>query len=119
MIKDFVMIYMLKKDQLQKKWDEEGPKDYEDIVTEVIKLINPDRNDGLPDYDRVHCIDEGDYQGTLLFVIAAAGYQPDDFWTVKVYYGSCSGCDTFEACEGVHDYMTLALHIVQGLKEVG
>ena len=71
-------------------------------------------------------IDHGDYQGTLLFIIAASGYQPNKYWFVKVDYGSCSGCDTLEGIRcysdgppsdaQVADYMTLALHILQGIK---
>ena len=48
---------------------------------------------------------------------------------MKVGYGSCSGCDTLEGIrhynddkpteEQVRDYMTLALHIVQGMKRMG
>jgi len=65
----------------------------------------------------------------LLFVVAAEGYQPSTYWAVKVEYGSCSGCDTFESIreygnapptdEQAKKYFTLALHIVQGLREVG
>ena len=64
-----------------------------------------------------------------MFVIAARGYQPSDYWYVKISYGSCSGCDTLEAIraysddpptpEQIDDYLTLALHIVQGLKKMG
>ena len=80
--------------------------------------------------ERIHKIDDGDYQGTLLFVIAAKGYQPSKYWAVSVGYGSCSGCDTLEGIKSdgdygespnkqqIADYMTLALHIVQGLKQI-
>lgn len=68
-------------------------------------------------------------QGALVYVIGATGYQPDKYWYVKVGYGSCSGCDTLEAIREYQDgkpterqvnkYMTLALHIVQGLRLMG
>src|SRR5581483_5779174 len=97
---------------------------YDRIVQIVIEAIGGDGY-GEPDPSRIHTIDDGDYQGTLLFVIAANGYQPYDYWYTKVSYGSCSGCDTLEAvrsysddtptAEQVNDYWTLALHIVQGL----
>lgn len=61
-------------------------------------------------------------------MIAEKGYQPNDYYFVKVGYGSCSGCDTLEGIrnyedgnpteEQVKDYMTLALHVVQGLKRM-
>ena len=84
-----------------------------------------------PDPNRIHEIDDGDYQGTLLYVIAADCYQPNDYWYVRVYYGSCSGCDTLMATRDmtswddpvpnqaqVEAYMTMALHIVQNLKSM-
>jgi hypothetical protein len=47
----------------------------------------------------------------------------------KVGYGSCSGCDTLQATKDYSDekptpdqvsqYMILALHIVQGFKQLG
>ena len=58
----------------------------------------------------------------MLFVIGGYG---DNYWYVKVNYGSCSGCDTFQSIrmysdepltkQEVDDYMTLCLHIVQRL----
>ena len=79
-----------------------------------------------PDPERIHRIDDGNYQGTLVYVIGEKGYQPDKYWYVKVDYGSCSGCDTLEGIrdytddaptdEQAKDYMTVALHIVQGMK---
>ena len=105
------------------------PEDYAAIVKAVIRAINPDYDYSLPDPNRVHQIDGGDYQGTLVFVIGGTGYQPSDYWYVRVGYGSCSGCDTLEGirCYGsdaptddeVDQYMTLALHIVQGIKKMG
>ena len=99
------------------------------MVREVIKVVTTDDYNAI-DPERIHQIDDGDYQGTLLFVIAARSYQPDDYWFVKVGYGSCSGCDTLQAInyslddnpptdDQVSQYMTLALHIVQGLKFMG
>lgn len=90
---------------------------YLNIVKEVAKHLNP------LDPERVTEIDHGDYQGTLLYVIGRQDYQPDEYWYVKVSYGSCSVCDTLEAAlhhanesNCVDDLMTLALHVVQGLK---
>jgi hypothetical protein len=92
-------------------------------VKEVVKI--------LPDVCRetLHCIDDGDYQGTLLFLIPEDTYQPDNYYYVKVEYGSCSGCDTLESIrdydsdtpndEQVKDYMTLCLHIIQKFKKLG
>lgn len=109
----------------------EHPADYDAVVKAVVSAIGGEEHAGTItlDPERIHCIDDGNYQGTLVFVIAEKGYQPGDYWYVKVSYGSCSGCDTLEAIRGyldntpdadqVDQYMTLALHIVQGLKKMG
>ena len=129
MIQQFVDKFMEKKPELEAYFKVNKPGDYQDIVKAVVNAISDgEYND--PDPDRIHKIDDGDYQGTLLFVIAAKGYQPSDYWSVFVGYGSCSGCDTLQSIdEECYDetpndsqlaqYMTLALHIVQGIKKIG
>lgn len=119
---------MAKKPDLEAKFRESHPSDYVDIVKAVVEAVTTDEYNDI-DPERIHTIDDGDYQGTLLFVIAAKGYQPSDYWAVFVSYGSCSGCDTLQAIrdyendtpteDQVSQYMTLALHIVQGLKKIG
>jgi hypothetical protein len=65
--------------------------------------------------------------------IGAKGYQPSSYWCIFVGYGSCSGCDTFEAIGGYRnlhgldgepsddatEYWTLMLHMVQKMKAIG
>ena len=70
-------------------------------------------------------IDDGDYQGTQIFIIPKDTYQPcsSDYVVTDTYYGSCSGCDTLQSINSYEDglptekqvkeYMTLALHLVQ------
>lgn len=43
-------------------------------------------------------IDDGDYQGTLVYLIPFDTYQPGegDYLMTYVGYGSCSGCDTLQ-----------------------
>ena len=132
MIQDFVNRFMEHKDELESVFAKAHPESYYAIVKAVVSLIAntyEEQGYGQPDPDRIHAIDDGEYQGTLLFVIAAREYQPSDYWYVRVAYGSCSGCDTLESireydddppsAEQVKDYMELALHIVQGLKALG
>jgi hypothetical protein len=48
---------------------------------------------------------------------------------VRINYGSCTACDTLLSISGysneppnnkqISEYMTLALHVVQGLREMG
>lgn len=48
------------------------------------------------DADKITVIDNGNYQGTVLFMIPRKTYQPSasDYLLTYSYYGSCSGCDT-------------------------
>lgn len=139
MIKEFVERFDANRDSLRDSFrkyckketygdyeSEEWSIEYADIVREVVEVVKGEEYGG-PDPERIHEIDDGDYQGTLLYVIASDEYQPSDYWYVKVIYGSCSGCDTLlgiiEGCgdmdEKLDDLMILALHIVQGLKKLG
>lgn len=129
MIQEFVDRFMSRKSEITAAFKLKQPQDYKEIVVAVIKsIVDGEDSYGQPDHERVHQIDDGDYQGTLVFLVAANGYQPDDYWYVKVGYGSCSGCDTLEAIRGygegeatdkqAEEYWTLALHIVQGLKKL-
>lgn len=136
MIKEFVDRFMVKKPEIMAGFAEKHPEEYVDIVRAVITALHESETYmGISlDPERIHMIDDGAYQGTLVFVIGATGYQPSDYWYVKISYGSCSGCDTLQriksnsgydsyngkpTAEQVADYMTLALHVVQGLKKMG
>lgn len=127
-IKEFIELWERNKPAIRAVFEAAHPDDYEAIVKTVIENIQSGGYDD-PDPERITSIDHGDYQGTLVFVIGAKGYQPDTYWYVKVGYGSCSSCDTLQDIRGygdekptrqqVDDYMTLAMHIVQGLKKMG
>ena len=133
MIQEFVDKFIENKSILREQFKEKKPSGYHSIVESVVKLLSSG-DYGEMDPEKIHCIDDGDYQGTLLFVIAAKGYQPSDYWYTMVSYGSCSGCDTLQAIEddctydekynripteqALNDYVTLALHIVQGLRKM-
>ncbi len=126
MIQDFVTRFDQKRAELADQFSKAHPGSYAEIVKMVITAVTSEESYRDPDPKRIHCIDDGHYQGTLIFVIAAKGYRPSDYWYVRVWYGSCSGCDTLEGIKGYEDalptkdqvdqYMVLALHIVQGLK---
>ena len=128
MIQKFVNRFMAAESVLREGFAAKHPDAYIDIVKAVVSVIGEEGAYGEPDATRIHQIDDGDYQGTLVFVIAAGVYQPWEYWYVKVGYGSCSGCDTLEGIRGYHGgpvakeqvdaYMTLALHIVQGFKSM-
>ncbi|MCK5612087.1 hypothetical protein KAR91_60005 [Candidatus Pacearchaeota archaeon] len=130
MIEEAVDQWFKNKDSIKQKLSEKHVESYKDLVTIIIKNIAMDKYEPFcPDFDRIREIDDGDYQGTLVYVIAAKGYQPSKYYYVRVCYGSCSGCDTLQGInddsnevptvEQVDEYMILALHIVEGLKVMG
>ncbi len=130
MIKELVARWEANKEYVRDALKLQHPDNYKDLVWLVIKNITADDyEDFALDPERIHEIDDGDYQGTLLYIIAEKGYQPSRYYSVFVDYGSCSGCDTLEGIreyssdpptgEQIDQYMTLALHIVQGIKVVG
>ena len=126
MIEEFVKNWEAKKDLLRDKYSQEEPRSYNDIVKDVVELVSDDECGKIRlNHEKITIIDDGDYQGTLLYIIPQACYQPSVYYSVFVDYGSCSGCDTFEdICSGsdkeqrVNDFMQLALHIVQDLKQI-
>jgi hypothetical protein len=130
MIQPFVDRLMERKGELAETFRQAHPASYLELVRSVVGVLGSadDLCGDVIDPNRIHQIDDGDYQGTLLFVIADGSYQPSDYWYVKVYYGSCSGCDTLQAIcsysddpptdDQVEQYMTLALHVVQGLRRM-
>ena len=124
MIQEFVDRFMEHKAELRHVFEGGNPT-YQSIVEEVVKILDDDGYE-CPDWERIHVIDDGEWQGTLLFIIGSKDYQPSVYWSVDVDYGSCSYCDTLEAIgdwesgeadeQQLDDCMTLALHIVQRMK---
>lgn len=88
-----------------------------------------------PNSATVQRVSYGDYEGTLVFIVANSTCYPSEIWFTHVRYGSCSACDTLQ---GVHDrckysddyscriitddavdgYHRLMLHMLQNMKEV-
>lgn len=103
--------------------------DYSDIVRETVRVIaraaEGTYSDPKPDCENIHEINDGSYQGTIVYVIPETGYQPSEYWYVRVFYGSCCCCDALqheqlksreECIEGV---MTLSMHIAQQIRRMG
>ncbi len=138
MIQEFVSAWGKRKTDLENYFRKtpQGQYDsYETLVKLIFQfVINAEIAEkcGMTEYDinRLHVIDDGNYQGTLLFIIPKDMYQPsaDDYVITTVSYGSCSGCDTLLSIsryeEGipneqqVKDYMTLCLHLLQRMKTI-
>lgn len=132
MVKEFCLAWEKNKGKLEEyfrttKQNEYGG--YEDLVKLLFDIIiNPSIES---DYDRfdtknIVVIDDGGYQGTLVFVLHRDHYQPfiEDYVYTNVGYGSCSYCVTLQNIqednwgeipntEQVEDYMSLCLHLLQ------
>jgi hypothetical protein len=81
------------------------------------------------DSEKITVVDNGDYQGTKLFLIPKVGYQPEEYEYLMTYvgYGTCSGCDTLLEIQSysydndlpteqqLKDYMTLCKHLVDNM----
>jgi len=128
MIQRFVDLFMAAKPQMLAALGEKHPEDYDDLVRRVVATCANTEDWRSPDPERITVIDHGEYQGTRLYIIGGSGYQPSEYWSIFVDYGSCSGCDTFEAIksytddpptpEQVNDYWTLMLHMVQSMRRL-
>lgn len=144
MIKEFVSAWDANKDKLREyiaTHNQDECSDYEKIVKMLFEqVINPWFKENKPDSDvfdinHIHEIDDGDYQGTLLYMIPVRTYQPSHWQYVAtyVYYGSCSCCDTLQSihamnldyddgaenlpsAEQVKEYVNLCLEILQHCK---
>ena len=108
---------------------------YEDIVRGIVtEVINPtveDTYSNVLDIGKMRVIDDGDWQGTTIYIIPKDTYQPniDEYVITHNYYSSCSGCDTLLACQGWSDeevsdetikgIMTIALHLIENMKLLG
>lgn len=81
---------------------------YEYLVELVVKhILNDDDPDDNYEWSAkgITEIDNGNYQGTLLYLIPRATYQPSeyDYLMTYVYYGSCGGCDTLQSIQNWSD----------------
>lgn len=101
---------------------------YEYLVKLVVEyVLNQGDDEYKWDSEHITVVDNGDYQGTLLFLIPSDDYQPDesDYLMTYVGYGSCSGCDTLErirddgeeklTASQLKDYMALCKDIVTNM----
>ena len=132
MIKEFVEKWDKYKNELEEYFRNNPQKEYatyKDIVRLLFDIIiNKDEGFEWEKFDTgdIVVIDDGDYQGTQIFILHKDEYQPsvEEYVYTNTYYGSCSGCDTLLAIQDwdleklpnenkIKEYMTLALHLLQ------
>lgn len=100
---------------------------YKDLVKLTFEIIY---NTGINGYgkdldiENITEIDNGHYQGTLLFVMPFNTYQPSEYEYLMTFvnYGSCSACDTLQSIQNyrngkltsyqVNEFMTLCKDLI-------
>ena len=105
MIDEFIQAWNTRKENLAAWFMEtnQGQLSYEIILKALLdKVINP-YSENKWDSEKIHVIDDGDYQGCQIFVVPMDTYQPSPYQYLTTYqdYGSCSGCDLLE---GIRKY---------------
>lgn len=134
MIPEFVQAWDANKDKLKAAFigGEEEFGSYQALVKALlVYVVNPYLKEiGKDTYntERIHEIDDGEYQGSLLYVIPKNHYQPlfSDYLLTYAEYGSCPLCDLLEGiCESydkehpeetADSLMSLCLHLLQRCK---
>lgn len=102
MIKEFIQSWEKHKEGL-KKYLQKCKQSDVDMYAKIVKIlfdkvINKDCGVKF-NTENIVSIDDGDYQGTEIFILHKDIYQPgpSDYVYTNTYYGSCSGCDTLQA----------------------
>lgn len=142
MIQEIIKKWDTNKNKLEEKFKSQklhSGLSYRTIVEYIFETIINDSEDEYDNYDisKMTVIDDGDYQGTQIFIVPKNLYQPsiEDYLITHNYYGSCSGCDTLEAILSDYSYdedvdydeqtinknqisqlMDLSLHLIQKMK---
>ena len=102
--------------------------DYDGLLTLVLEcMLSYDYEDEFAfDTEKISVIDNGDYQGAMLFIIPKNEYQTNNYWMTWTGYGSCSYCDVMQGIayddetseQKIDDLMTLGLHMIQRIKKI-
>ena len=111
MLKKLLERWIKNKDLLKRELSiRNGLKDfsYKDLVKLTFEIIYNTSYEGS--WERVNTeeiteIDNGNYQGTLLFLIPFDEYEPSEYEYLMTYvgYGSCCGCDTLLSIQSYVD----------------
>ena len=113
-----------------KKTNMQDFESYKTILEKIFELVinNGADNNHLFDTKKMTVIDDGDFQGTQIFIIPLKTRQPSEteYVITNKFYGSYSGCDTLLGIsnyddglpseEQVSKYMTVAIHLIQKMK---
>lgn len=72
------------------------------------------------DIDNITEINNGDYQGTLIYLIPFDTYQPSEYEYFMTYigYGSCSVCDALQSLQSEDDKEVMTTELMQICKDI-
>lgn len=134
MLKQVVDQWDLNKKNLEKYFRETPQSEYssyEEILRQIIIHVLNEGNKSMNlNPEEISVVDDGNYQGTQIFLFHIERYQPDveDYYWTNNYYGSCSGCDVLLGISmygdglpnenQVEDYMYLSLQLIQKIKKL-
>lgn len=132
MVEEFIDVWNAHKEELRNDvvllLDSTSYFEYSKLVEILVKFLSSHSEGSWrsPDFNRITEIDDGSYEGTLIYVVGCKGEYPNNYWATSVEYGSCSGCDTLERIlesgeartVKVDGLMTLLLHLVQKFKKI-
>lgn len=135
-IKEFAEKWFKNKHLLEKHFSglniEDSSLEYIDIVKALVKFVLNDNEEEYYNYniDNITVVDDGEWQGTQLFIVPRDTYQPsfDEYIITHNVYGSCSGCDTLMSIvewgnstlnkNQVRQLMDLSLHLLQRFQKL-
>lgn len=91
------------------------------LVEHVINKVSDNCFKYCADENRIHVIDDGHWQGSLIFAIPKQSYQPSPYEYIfaYAYYGSCSECDALDGALSsgdTNELMLIALDIFESMK---
>lgn len=86
-----------------KEIDYIGSYDYDDLVTSF-------------GYKILDKLDEGSYQGTFIYLLQRPDMSPSMYGLLLVGYGSCSGCDSLQACATYKEVVELRDSLYDDIK---
>ena len=96
---------------------------YKDICRLVfVYILSGNEESGDIEFDvcNITEIDNGDYQGTLLFLIPFDTYQPSEYEYFMTYigYGSCSVCDALQSLQFEDDKEVMIKELMLICKDI-
>ena len=111
MIEEFAKRWVNTRHWVEEKWSRNPPERYAGIFEEICRMLS---SLGV-DPDSVEFRYDGDDLGDAIGEVKS--HDGTKTWHTVHGYGSCSGCDAFEAAVTPSEFWTIGLHMVQAMTE--